>query len=75
MVPVTEFFCEYIQDTDFSFNVEDFYFFEVNEFSDVVITNTDVFCSLCCELFLSFHSSVVVVVTIGCNGDFNVVQV
>ena len=75
MYPVTELSCENIQYVEFPINVEDFYFFEVNEFSDVVITNTDVFCSLCCELFLSFHSSVVVVVTIGCNGDFNVVQV
>ena len=43
--------CEYIRDVEFSCNVDYFYLFEVDAFSDVVIAETDVLHSLCCEVF------------------------
>ena len=38
--PVTELFCEYIWNVEFSCNVEDFDFFKMDAFSDVVLTET-----------------------------------
>ena len=52
MVSVTDLFFEYIWNIDFSYNVENYYCFEVDSFSYVVIVDTYVFHYLCCELFI-----------------------
>ena len=73
--PVTELFCEYIWNVEFSCNVEDFYFFKMDAFSDVVLTETYFFHSFFCEGFWPVQTGVVVIVTFGCIEEVNVGQV
>ena len=51
MYPVTELSCENIQYVEFPINVEDFYFFEVDTLSDMVIAKADVIHSFCSNGF------------------------
>ena len=55
--------------------MEDFYFADMDAFSDVVIVETYVFHNLCCEVFWTFHKGLVVVLTFIWAGDVNVWQV
>ena len=49
LVPVAEFFFENVRYVEFPRNVDNFYFFEMDTFYDVVISEAGVFLPLCCE--------------------------
>ena len=43
--------------------------------SDIFIRETDLFCSLCCDIFLPFHAGVVLIVEFGWKVEVDVWQV
>ena len=52
--------------------MEDFYFFNMDALSDVVIVQYDLFHCLCCELFLPVHTGVVALAIFGCSIEVGV---
>ena len=75
VVPIVDFFCEYIWNIEFPHNVEVLDFFKMDKCSDVVIAETYVFHSICCEKFWPVHTGVVAIVTLGWNEEKNMGQV